>query len=207
MIEINLIPPELKKKPSQFSNIDLSGFDITNIPVFKISAGIGVALVIIQIMVIASGMLLNSQLVSAAKRYSSILPEKKEADALKAKVADINSRAKAIDDLVVKRFSWARELDMLNDSVTAGIWLSEVSYDEIPSNDGRKANMPGALVINGYASGVGEKGAAMIGKFIKSMQDNRSFSADLAGVNLVSTKSDKVSDQDVMSFKIRCPFK
>ena len=207
MIEINLIPPEMKKKPSQFSAIDFSGFDITSIPVLKISAVISVSLIVLQIIIFLAAVLLNAELGSANKKYDSISSEKEEADALKAKVADINKRSKAIDELVVNRFSWAREMRLLSDSVTSGIWLSELSYDEVFSSGSRKTTMPGAILISGYASGVGEKGTAMIGKFIKSLQDNKSFSSAMASVDLISTKSDKVDSQDVMGFRIRCPFK
>ena len=67
--------------------------------------------------------------------------------------------------------------------------------------------MAGALVMSGYASGVGEQGTALIGKCIKSLQDNKDFYSNIASVDLVSTKSDKVDKQDVMSFRITCLFK
>lgn len=206
MIEINLLPHELRKKPSLFSGIDFKGIDIKSIPTLKIAAGIGAGLVLIQLAVFLIGIISRVELASITKKYDAILPEKKEADILKAKVADINKRSGAIDELMVKRFSWARKINLLSDCMTPGIWLSELYYDERPV-PGKKTAMPGALVISGYASGVGEQGAALIGKFIKSLQDNKDFYSDVASVDLVSTKSDKVDKQDVMSFRINCLFK
>lgn len=207
VIEINLLPQELRKKPPLFSGLDFKGIDIKSIPVLKIAAGIGVGLVLIQLAVFLIGIISRVELTAITKKYEAILPEKREADILKAKAADINKRSGAIDELMVKRFSWARKLNILSDCMTPGIWLSKLYYDERPVSGQAKAVMAGALVISGYASGVGEQGTALIGKFIKSLQDDNDFYSDVASVDLVSTKSDKVDKQDVMSFRITCLFK
>ncbi len=208
MIKIDLMPQELKKKPSIFTGMDFSGIDIKSIPVLNIAAGIGVVAVAVQILVFVLSIVSSAQLASVTKEYDAIQPDKKIADALKAKVVDINKRSGAIDELMIKRFSWARKINLLSDCMTPGIWLSELYYDEEPvQGSAKKAAMPGTLVISGYASGVGEQGAALIGKFIKSLQDDKGFYSDFTGVDLVSTKSGKVDNQDVMSFRITCAFK
>lgn len=207
MIEINLLPEELRKKVSLFSGINFKALDIKSIPILHIASGIGAVVLLIQILLIPVGLISKAQLDATIKRYSTILPQKNEADLLKAKVADINRRSGAIDELMVKRFSWAKKIKLLSDCVVPGIWLSELSYDERPVVGRAKTTMPGALVLSGYASGVGERGASLIGKFIKSMQDNKDFYADLDSVDLVSTKSTKVDNQDVMNFSITCLFK
>jgi hypothetical protein len=207
VIEINLLPEELRKKPSPFSGINLKKLDVKNIPIYGIAAGIGAAIISVHIVLFLTGISLNAQLISETKKYNAILPENKVADALKAKVADINKRSGAIDELIVKRFSWASKMKYLSDCVTPGIWLSELDYDERAVFGNAKTAMAGALVISGYAAGAGEQGTALIGKFIKSLQDNKSFYSDLSAVDLVSTKSDQVDGQDVMSFKINCFFK
>jgi uncharacterized protein YegL len=66
---------------------------------------------------------------------------------------------------------------------------------------------PKMNVMSGYAAGVGEQGTALIGKFIKSLQENNDFYSDMASIDLVSTKSDKVDKQDVMSFRITCIYR
>ena len=212
MIEINLLPHELRKKPSilsVFSKIDLSWLDAKKIPVLPIASGVIALLVVLQIALFSIGIIFGVQLSAATKKYSSISAAKKEADALKTQVAEINRMSSAIDELMFKRFSWAKKLNTLSDSLTPGIWLSQLDYDEKPSpltGKGKRA-IPGALVISGYASGSGEQGTVLIGKLIKSLEENRDFYADFENIDLVSTKSDKVDNQDVMSFKITCNFK
>jgi hypothetical protein len=111
-----------------------------------------------------------------------------------------------------RRFSWARKLNALSDAITPGIWLSELDYAEQPAAQpqpvkGKGSEMPGMLILNGYAAGAGEQGAALVGKFITSLKDNGQFFSDFGDIVLVSIKSDKVDNQEVMSFKINCIFK
>ena len=103
------------------------------------------------------------------------------------------------------RFSWARKLNALGDAVTPGIWLANLSYAEGPS--GREAGSSRILVLTGYAAGAGEQGAALVGKFIKSMKDHPAFYGDFSDIALGSIRSEKVEGQEIMNFRITCLFK
>jgi hypothetical protein len=175
-----------------------------------VAAGIAGALVLLQLAVFGLGVYSNVALGSLTKRYAAIMPKKKEADALMARNDAINKRVAAIDDLTRKRFSWARKMNALCDSVTPGVWLSEMSYDEQPAAGARAEGakgMPGRLSIGGYAAGSGEQGASLVGKFIQSLKDNAEFYSDFSDVELVGVKSDRIENQEVVYFRIRCPFK
>lgn len=218
MIKINLIPQELRKKESIFAKFDISTISLQNLPVFNIIAIIAGGIVVLQLAMFLIGMYNRSSLASLNKKYNAILPQKNEADRLKAEVDIINKKAAAIDELMAKRFSWAKKLNALSDSVTSGIWLTELYYDErpvpkpVPAGGQGAAtrsvySMPGALVISGYASSMGEHGASLVGKFIQSLKDNSAFYSDFSEIQLVSIKSDKVDNQEVMNFRIVCFFK
>ncbi len=227
MIEINLLPEELKKSQPRFKKFDISGIDFKNVPVTNIAAAVVGFIVAIHVLLFLVGITSQGRLSVLSKRYNQLLPQKKESEALKAQVDAINKKVGAIDELMVKRFSWARKLNDLSDSMTPGIWLTELSYDEkvgerpvqanakAPAGRAKKETPKATvekvvlkyLIISGYASSMGEQGTALIGKFIKSMQDNSNFYSDINSVDLVSTKSDKVDNQDVMSFRITCLFK
>jgi hypothetical protein len=157
------------------------------------------------------------------------LPQKKEADALRAETEAINRKIAAIDDLMVNRFSWARELSALNESMTPGIWLTELSYDErvverpvspearvaplkeklaaAPGRSGTEKMLGRFLVLSGYACGPGEQGTALVGKFIKSLKDNAQFYSAFSDIELGAIRRDRIEDQEVMNFRITCLFK
>lgn len=229
MIEINLLPEELRKKEPQFKSIDLSKFkvNIQGIHLLKIGGGVASVLVVITVILFLMGIYTKINLASLEKRYRDISPKRKEAEALKSQIEAINKKVKAIDELMVKRFGWARKLADLSDSVTPGIWLTELSYTEkvvdrpvmvyLKNAKGKAPNEQAKsvmekvlmkyLIISGYATGQGEDGTASVGKFIKSLKDNSSFYADFSDIELGAIKRDKIEDQEVMSFKITGLFK
>jgi len=221
MIEINLIPPEMKKREAPFANLKLSGLQLKNLPLLNIIIVIAAAVVALQLALFIIGIAGTMRLNALTVKYDKLVPEKKMADVLKSKVDDINKRSAAIDELMARRFDWAKKINTVSDSVTPGIWLTGLSYDEKPTGRARakgtqtgkgdaapaRISMPGILVMTGYASGAGEQGASLVGRFIKSLKDNSSFYADFSEIELVSVKTDKVDTQETMSFSINCFFK
>lgn len=225
MIEINLLPEESKKKESRFNKIDFSGLAVKNVSVVNIAiTAIGI-LMAVHFILFLVGNTSKMAYGSLSKKYNELLPGKKIADTLKAEVDVINKKVSAIDGLMVNRFSWAKKLNALGDSVTPGIWLSDLIYDEragettvqVKGKAG-KGNKESSrlvmervvfkyLVISGYATSMGEQGTELIAKFIKSLKDNPEFYSGFSEIKLDSIKSDKVLDQEVMSFKITCLFK
>jgi len=228
MIEINLLPEELKKKEPRFKKFDIASFNLQGLPFMKISIAAAALLIALHITLYLVGTFASSSLSALSKKYDEILPKRQEADKLKARLENMDRRVKAIDALMLKRFSWAGKLNYLSDSMTPGIWLSELDYDETSNsrpfdriaadvNAGKQKGQMARpltlktaaryLIISGYASSLGEEGTALIGKFIKSLKGNDGFYSDMSDIELKSIKSDKVAGQEVMSFRISCLFK
>jgi len=227
MIEINLLPPEMRKKESKFKSIELGEFDIKNLPIANIAITTGVVILLVHSLLFLVGIYSKSNTAKLSKQYNSMISQKNEAVNLKAQIDLINKKVSAIDELMVKRFSWAKKLNDLSDSVTPGIWLSSFEYDEklgerstqlIAKNGNGNGKAPVLkpstekvmiryLIISGYASSMGEQGTALIGKFIQSLKDNAGFYSDFNDIELGSIKSERIQDQEVMSFKLTCMFK
>lgn len=232
MIDINLLPQEMRKKEPRFKAIEFGEVDLKNLPVKKIGIVIVALLLSIHAILFFVGSYSKSRAAVLTKKYNDIMPDRNNALALKSQVDIINRKVGAIDELMVKRFGWAEKLDSLNDSITPGIWLSDITYDEkmtelkkqvVTKQVVTKQVVEGAksqalkqvaektvmryLFISGYASSMGEQGTALIGKFIKSLKDNPEFYSDFSSIELGSIKSEKIQDQEVMSFKLTCMFK
>lgn len=225
MITINLLPEELKKEERAFTKISFSlegkGKSFKNL---------AIAAVLILAAVHVSLFFMNTKSSKAYKALSQknmkLAPSKKEYETLKAEAEISKKKATSIDELMANRFSWAKKLNDLSESMTQGIWLTELSYQEnsteIPVQVKAPPGHPGSkkdammtemkkvtlryLNISGFASSMGEQGTALIGKFIKNMKDNQSFFSDFSEIKLESIKSEKILDQEVMSFKIICQF-
>ena len=214
MIEINLLPDENKKsKRRTTSNMDLSRVNIQALPVVKIALVCAGIIVFIQALVFALGLGLGSLSKSMTKEYSAIEPEKEETQVIEHQTAKLARKVSAIDELMVKQFIWAKKLNDLSNSVTPGIWLTELEYNEDVAQAPKGESAPAQnvtskrLVISGNASSMGEEGTALIGKFIQSLKSNPGFYADFSEINLGKIRREKIDDQEVMTFEITCLFK
>jgi hypothetical protein len=166
------------------------------------------------------GVFSKSHLARVNVKYNSILPQKNEADKLKAEVDLITKKTAAIDDLMVNRFSWANKLSALNDAVVSGVWLSELFYEEKAIDrpiapdpktgkvrSGTEKVVSRYLVLAGYALNTGGEGTALVGRFIKSLKDSSSFYSSFSNIELGAIRRDRMDNQEVMNFRIVCLFK
>jgi hypothetical protein len=221
MIEINLLPPELKKSRRSGPKIDMSKVDFTKLPMLKIAASAIGLIAAVQISVFAFGVLFSVFCGSIERRYNEISATRQEAEKYKTDISQMTRKISAIDELMVKRFSWAKKLNDLSDSVTAGIWLAQLDYDE-RTIERPKAQPAGAkadarqstekaleryLIISGAASSMGEEGTALIGKFIEKLKNNPSFYSDFGDIELGNIKREQSGNQEIMTFRITCLFK
>jgi len=222
MIEINLLPEDIRKKKRSPPNIDASITNVSNMPVINmviIAAGLMLAIQsVLFIIGVISGVAFNSM----EHKYKNIASKRDETMQLKVKVDAANKKVAAIDELMVKRFSWEKKLNSLSDSMTPGIWLTELEYDEkltgvpksVSADPAKKKGGKAAegvlsrcLVLSGAASSMGEEGTALIGRFIKSLKDDPVFYSDFSDIELGTIKREKMDDQEIMTFKITCFFK
>ncbi|MFA5085495.1 MAG: hypothetical protein WC482_03925 [Candidatus Omnitrophota bacterium] len=222
MIEINLLPEEMKKKKRSASKIDASMINLSSLPIVNIVMIAVGALLAIQLALFVIGVISGIVFNSVDRKYKDILPKKNETLQLKTSVDTANKKVAAIDELMVKRFSWEKKLNALSNSMIPGIWLTELEYDEKITGAPRPVSTDPAmnkgaraaknilsryLILSGAASGMADEGTALIGRFIKSLKDDKAFYFDFSDIELGTIKREKMDDQEIMIFKITCFFK
>ena len=214
MIEIDLLPQEMKKKESRFKSIDLSEFDFKSLPLTSIAIVAAVVFIGLHLLLFSAGIYSKSKASSLDKEYKLIGLQNKEAIDLKEQVDLMHKKVAAIDELMVNRFGWAKKLNDLSDSITPGVWISSIEYDEKSgersiqsspkSSNGKDKTATSKqpvekitsryFIISGYASSMGEQGTALIGKFIQSLKDSPGFYTDFYEIELGSIRSEKIQD-------------
>lgn len=222
MIEINLLPDELRKKQTHLQKLDLKSLNLEGLPVVQYAAAVFGVVIAIQIVLLLIAMYSKNSFAQLDRKYKTILPEKKQVAALNSRLNTLQTKTGAINELMLKRFNWTKKLNDLSDSMTPGIWLTELSYEEKvvekpvmlkaktkngPAQMTMERSVARYLILAGYASSRGEEATAAVGKFIKSLKDNRNFFADFGEIELGSIQSDRIEEQDVMNFRITCLFK
>ena len=192
MIELNLLPDELKIKRKQ-------SVEWQELPIVPVIAWVTVGVIFLHAASVAVVEMNKKYLNTLKEEWGSYEPKRKELDSLKKKVEDVNAKVKAIDELTEGRLIWAKKINSVSDSMLPNIWLSTFSY----SDEGNKA----VLLLEGYVSGGSEEGTASVGRFINSLKKNENFFSDFEEVELEDIKRSMVEKQEVMKFRLRCPFK
>ena len=222
MVEINLLPEEIKKKKRSASGINMSAIKLPSLPIISLAAAaVGIVLAV-QLVFLVIGFMKDATFKSLRQEYRSTLSKKRETEKLKLQVDNMNRRVAAINELMVRRFSWEKKLGSLSDSMTPGIWLTELEYDEELIDAPRRADSTSMkkvsgenrqavekilskhFVLSGAAYSKGEDGTALIGRFMKNLKDNPEFYSDLSDIEFGAIKTYKEDDQEIMMFEITC---
>ncbi len=221
MIEINLLSEEANKKRSS-AKTGVRAMSMSNLPIISIAAWAVGVILLAQLALFAIGVTNGATFRSLGLEYKDKRPKKRETEKLKIQADNMNKKVSAINELMVKRFSWEKKLNALSDAMTPGIWLTELEYNEkiidipkpvnadpIKKKSGQAAEsvLSKYLILSGAASSMGEEGTALIGRFIKSLKDDPAFYSDFSDIELGTIKREKMDDQEIMTFKITCLFK
>ncbi|MBU4375893.1 MAG: hypothetical protein KKD29_00260 [Candidatus Omnitrophica bacterium] len=217
MIEINLLPHEIKRKRRK---IELP--DISFLPVL---AGFLGVIIIIHLFVGLMVAMKAKTFKGLERKWQSVLPNKEEADNIKAELTSTRTKIDTIDKLIETRRSWAVRLNDISDSMIPGVWLNklwlekrviiqEASSAKINSGEGaaKAAKEPKKTIIrtlhlNGSVIAGGGEETAVIGKFIRSLKDNKNFMPDFSDIESASIQRTKLKDAEVMDFELICYFK
>lgn len=199
MIEINLLPEELRKKKRQ-------PLKLPKLPALPIVAGIIGFLIFIQVLLLIMVQAKKASFNSLNKRLTSISASSAGAKALENRLKEFSSKVDAANRLSSFRFNWAKKLNDLSDSVVSGIWLRRIYVKRTASGD--KSAVPRQLLIlegSSIVSGAEEPGS--VGKFVNSLKENSSFFGDFDEIELTKVERRKIGRTEVIDFIIACHFK
>ena len=195
MIELNLLPVELRKKKKSI--------ELPEIPLVPIAIVFVGALLVIQLILGGLIFLSKKQLVTLDKKFEDLLPKKAAFESTRDDLTLTKKKVEAVEGLMEKQLKWSRLLNELSNSITANIWLTELSYEEGMA----LKNKIRTLTLSGSAAGKSEETTAHIARFIQALKDNEKFFSEFDNIELVSIRKGRVIEQDVMNFTLACSFK
>jgi len=210
MIELNLLPPELRKKKKLLG-------EMPRIPFIPIAIGVVAALVVINtfLMMILAGE--RGSLRGIEEKWEQMQPQRQKTGKIAKGITDFEKKVLAVRKIAKGRIDWAQLLNGLNQAVIPNIWLSDLGLEFTEeSGDARRARArpeevkrgyPVSLVLSGYALGTGEQATLHVAKFITSMERNKDFSDYFEKIELESMKNRKFDGDEVMMFNLGCRFK
>jgi Tfp pilus assembly protein PilN len=194
MIDINLVPPALRKKSSGV----LSGLNVNIAPEVLLGVGGGcVALLIAAHILLFAAWGVQAMILAGQKaEWQKVLPDKKNIDALATELRDLKKRLTSITEVTSsKSMDWSRKLNTISDSLTKGLWLRNVVLDK------------NALTIEGSVISRNQSEVMTVGNFVDSLKKEEAFMRDFAGLEVNSIQRSKKGNTDVANFVITAKFK
>ena len=204
MIEINLLPEELRKK-------ERVKLDLPEIPVFKILSVMLVVVVSTQILLSAFAVYQTIEFIGLKKGVETLTKENRAISARKAETAAMGTQLREIQAMTERKFLWSVLLNDLSDSMTKGVWLRSLSVTTLAADETgsrKKGNAPKGRVLNleGSVIGSGQE-TAIIGKFIKQLKESPRFGELFEDIKLSAINQKKIKDFDVYDFVLVGIFK
>jgi len=188
MIEINLLPEELRKR----KKIDLK-FDLEMVGRVKFLAG-GIftgALVLLILLLFVGSSVRKKQIIGLMMKEQAMSQEKTRAEEANKEILSLMARMSELDEITKRKFSWSRKLNELSDLVLPGIWLTRIYTDS-----------ENRFIIEGSVISKKEEAMATVGKFMKDIREGRLFFKDFSDIKLESVQRKGAGDRDVVDFRI-----
>ncbi|MBL7070037.1 MAG: PilN domain-containing protein [Candidatus Omnitrophica bacterium] len=186
MIEINLLPDELKK--SKTPSGGLGKPDVKTL-LYIVPVVIGILLVT-HIFLAATSVFKNLSLASLNKKLSRLDPEKKKLEGFFKEYSVASAGASAATELLGGRVEWAQELNSISRALPAGVWLNELSFQD------------GILTLRGSVIAVNKEKeeVSIINKFISNLKKDKDFIAVFQGLELSSVNRRAIHSFEVSDF-------
>lgn len=209
MLEINLLPPELKKNSKVF-------FEIPKVKLVPILIWAAAVLLILEVMIGGFAFIQKRRIDGLVSSWQGLMPLKKKADFLREDTRALEAKVSSFDRLAVRRFEWARKLNGLSDSITQGVWLTSLSIEKkdaelnrapLNSQMPQKPRQKRWLLLNGRAVSLRGDETELVAKFIKSLKGNEAFFESFDDIELTSSKRESMGAVEVMGFTLKCYFK
>lgn len=183
MIEINLLPQELRKR--QINQFTLPK-KYLNSALLLVIAVIAITHILIQGLIVSKGLMYAS----AEKRMRSIQPQKQIVEEMRSAVQKYKTLEDISSRLSRQRLAIAPVLNYTAHSIPQGVWLTQLSLTK-----------EGWELRGSCVSAAGSE-MAQIGKFLQALKQDAQMRSVFAKLELASVQRKKVGPTEVVEFII-----
>jgi hypothetical protein len=193
MIEINLLPEEMRRKKRASFKLNLAIMGKVKFLAGGIALGVLVFLVIFLSM---GSSVRKKQIIGLMAEERNIEPLRARVESVDKEVSVLKTKMAVLDEITKRRFLWARKLNEISDIALTGIWFRRIYTD---------SNL--RLIIEGSVISKEEEAMATVGKFMKDMGEHISFFEDFRDIKLETVQKNSMDDRDAVDFTIALYFK
>lgn len=188
MIDINLVPPHLRKQ--QKSRV----LGAINIPL-EIIIGCGGGLLFllgaihIVLLLVNVGKLAHYK--SLQHQWESMRSDRENVDSVVSKMRTLQGKYTALEDIARKaELSWAQKLNILSDYVPRGMWFRKIALN----NE--------MLFIEGSMVSQGASEVASVSRLISKLKGNDEFMGDFMELEIGSIQRRRIKNVEIADFVV-----
>ena len=163
MININLIPEQLRKK-SKGALFSTEAFNIPREALIGLIGGLAVILICVHAILQVTIFIKFFQHAQQKKQWDAISPQKQRVDVVLNELRSLQNKIKAVEQITTGgRISWAEKLNDISDSLPKGIWLTKLSLGEK------------ILLIDGCVVSRDKGEISSVGHFVSELKKRKGF--------------------------------
>ena len=188
MIEINLIPNQLRKK----RGIDQTLLGGLNLPA-EMVVGIGVGFIFLLLMVHLVLLYFNIttfiQYRNLQTQWDGLKPVRDSVDSAANELKTVRNKLKSIEEIIGNaHVLWSQKLNILSDDLPRGVWLRKLSADEkMFSVEGSALSKQNEEMINVHT-------------FTTSLKEDKEFIKNFSDLELGSISRRQIDKVDIADF-------
>ena len=185
MIEINLLPQELKVKPKKDAAIGIEPAQFLYIIPIVFSV-----LICVHLYLGLIGIVKSQQLRALNNKWNVLSPERKLLEDFRMAYDAVSQDAKTVQQLTAQEINWSQKLNYLSLNLPYGIWFNEITLTQKD------------LILKGSVISLKKEEMSLINKFIESLKNDTVFFKDFKNLELSSVQRTQVSGYDVVTFAL-----
>lgn len=181
MIEINLLPQELKLKLDKKNHP--AGGDFT----YLIPIG-GVILILADILLISLNIITNLQFAAINNKWKTLEPQRKIIEDFDREYAKLSQDSKLTQTLIDQRIFWSKKLNKLSLNLPSGIWFYDISIS------------PKEFTLEAAVFSVEKEEMKLIKALIDNLKNDADFFSGFNGIELSSVQKKTVGTYEITEF-------
>jgi Tfp pilus assembly protein PilN len=189
MIEINLLPAELKSKSRKIAE----SFELKQI-LYLIPILFGV-IIIIHIYLLAVLITKNSQISSLNNKWQQLGPQRKTLEDFREEYEGLSSDAAIIRQLVTSRIAWSKKLNRLSLDLPSGVWFNELLFRQKE------------FILKASTVSLQKEELTLINKFMENLKNDTDFFKDFSSLELGPVQRRTVGSYDIVDFDLQAKLK
>jgi len=192
MIEINLLPQELRvktkeKSPEQVIVATAAGLSRDKLFIYAIPVLLAL-FVLAHLYFAAISLVKGGQLVSLKRKWMALTPQKKILDEFSRQYSAVSQDASLAQFLISQRVLWAQKLNKLSLNLPAGVWFNDLTLS--------KQN----LAIQGSVISLQKEELSLLNKLLDNLKSDQEFFKDFLNFELTNAQKRSVGTYDIADF-------